>query len=126
MVIENKRPRGFKEENDPKFVPAHDIDAYWLQRQIGEIYEDAHIQSEKTKEAEQIMSGTEEDGGEKQLREVENELMELFDYEHHEVVQRHTRMVCLPQVLEAQHQTSRYRRHSGPLRRLGRTPGEFS
>ncbi|WPH02522.1 Hypothetical protein R9X50_00538700 [Acrodontium crateriforme] len=82
MIIEN-RQRQRKQEADPNAVQAHEIDAYWLQRQIGQLYEDAHIQSEKTREAEQIMSGTE---GEKPLREVENELMELFDYDHPELV----------------------------------------
>ncbi|KAL1643346.1 Pre-mRNA-splicing helicase BRR2 [Diplodia intermedia] len=67
-------------------IPAHEIDAYWLQRQIGLIYEDAHIQQEKTQEALQILSGETEDDEEKPLREVENDLMELFDWEHHELV----------------------------------------
>ena len=67
-------------------VMAHEIDAYWLQRQIGAIYEDAHIQQEKTQQALEVMSGLNEEGEEKQLREVENDLMELFDYEHHELV----------------------------------------
>ncbi|KAH7060504.1 DEAD/DEAH box helicase domain-containing protein [Macrophomina phaseolina] len=67
-------------------IPAHEIDAYWLQRQIGHIYEDAHIQQEKTQEALQILSGESEDGEEKPLREVENDLMELFDWENHELV----------------------------------------
>ena len=86
MVIENRPRRRQAEDRDPNFVPAHEIDAYWLQRQIGQIYEDAHIQSEKTQEAEQIMSDTDESGEEKPLREVENDLMELFDYEHPAVV----------------------------------------
>ena len=86
MVIENRRTGRGREERDPDDVPAYEIDAYWLQRQIGQIYEDAHIQSEKTKEAEQIMGGTSESGEEHALREVENDLMELFDYEHNELV----------------------------------------
>lgn len=69
-------------------IPAHEIDAFWLQRQIGAIYEDAHIQQEKTQQALDIMSGLSDDGQEKQLREVENDLMELFDYEHHELVSK--------------------------------------
>ena len=69
-------------------IPAHEIDAFWLQRQIGLIYEDAHIQQEKTQQALDMMSGLNEEGEEKQLRDVENDLMELFDYEHHELVSR--------------------------------------
>ena len=86
MVIENQPRRRRKEGEDPNFVPAHEIDAYWLQRQVGSVYDDAHIQSEKTQEAEQIMSALDESGEEKPLREVENDLMELFDYEHPEMV----------------------------------------
>ncbi|KAF2754265.1 pre-mRNA splicing helicase-like protein [Pseudovirgaria hyperparasitica] len=68
-------------------IPAHEIDAYWLQRQIGQIYQDAHEQQEKTREALQIMSGdADEEEGEKSLREIENDLMELFDYEHDDFV----------------------------------------
>ncbi|GAB7354044.1 hypothetical protein MBLNU459_g4625t1 [Dothideomycetes sp. NU459] len=69
-------------------IPAHEIDAFWLQRQIGSVYEDAHVQQEKTQQALDTMSGLNEDGEEKQLREVENDLMELFDYEHHELVSK--------------------------------------
>ncbi|KAK3060469.1 hypothetical protein LTS18_008484, partial [Coniosporium uncinatum] len=72
--------------SENKLIPAHEIDAYWLQRQIGQIYEDAHTQQEKTQDALQILSGVSEDGEEKPLREIENDLMELFDYEHHELV----------------------------------------
>lgn len=86
MVIENRPRRQQKQERDPNFVPAHEIDAYWLQRQIGQIYEDAVVKSDKTREAEEIMSSTDESGEEKPLREVENDLMELFDYENPELV----------------------------------------
>ena len=86
MIIENRRKRRERDENDPAGVSTYEIDAYWLQRQIGEIYKDAHIQSEKTQQAEAVMSGVDETGEEKPLREVENDLMELFDYEHHELV----------------------------------------
>ncbi|CAG8908804.1 unnamed protein product [Penicillium egyptiacum] len=67
-------------------VSAREIDAYWLQRQIGAIYTDAHIQHEKTDEALQILGGKEEDGTLKPLRDVENDLMELFDYDHPDLV----------------------------------------
>ncbi len=67
-------------------IPAHEIDAYWLQRQIGSIYTDAHDQQMKTQQALQILSGISEDGEEMALREIENDLMELFDYEQPETV----------------------------------------
>jgi pre-mRNA-splicing helicase BRR2 len=76
---------------DKYFISAREIDAYWLQRQVGLIYSDAHIQQVKTKQALHILSGVSdegEDGEEKPLREIENELIELFDYEHNELVQK--------------------------------------
>lgn len=72
---------------DKKVIAAHEIDAYWLQRQIGSLYTDAHTQQVKTQEALQILSGVSEDDEEKPLREIENDLMDLFDYEHHELVE---------------------------------------
>ncbi|MCJ1451852.1 DEIH-box ATPase [Mycoblastus sanguinarius] len=69
-------------------VAIRDIDAYWLQRQIGAIYTDAHTQQSKTQEGLQLLSGVSEDGEEKPLREIENELMELFDWEHHGLVEK--------------------------------------
>jgi pre-mRNA-splicing helicase BRR2 len=86
MVIENRAGKRQRQEHDPAFVASHDIDAYWLQRQVGQIYDDAHTQSEKTQEAERVMSEVDESGEEKPLREVENDLMELFDYDHPELV----------------------------------------
>ena len=67
-------------------ISARDLDAYWLQRQVGAVYEDAHLQHSKTQDAMAILAGETEEGEPKPTREVENELMELFDYEHHELV----------------------------------------
>ncbi|EON62048.1 hypothetical protein W97_01267 [Coniosporium apollinis CBS 100218] len=89
MVIDSGQTnRDSKSKAEDKVVPAYEIDAYWLQRQIGQVYEDAHTQQEKTRDALQIMSGESEDGEEKALREIENDLMDLFDYEHHELVEK--------------------------------------
>ncbi|KAI4247759.1 MAG: hypothetical protein L6R40_001345 [Gallowayella cf. fulva] len=76
------------QRSEKKLVSVREIDAFWLQRQIGSIYTDAHIQQSKTKESLEILSGITEEGEEKPLREVENDLMELFDYEHHELVEK--------------------------------------
>ncbi|KAJ5766358.1 uncharacterized protein N7511_003974 [Penicillium nucicola] len=67
-------------------VSAREIDAYWLQRQIGALYTDAHIQHEKADEALEILGAKDEDGTPKPLRDVENDLMELFDYDHPDLV----------------------------------------
>lgn len=74
--------------SDKNYVSVRDIDAYWLQRQVGGVYTDAHTQQSKTQEALQILGGVTTDGEEKPLRETENDLMELFNYEHHELVEK--------------------------------------
>ncbi|OBT89204.1 pre-mRNA-splicing helicase BRR2 [Pseudogymnoascus sp. 03VT05] len=79
---------GAKPSTKDNSIPAREIDAYWLQRQIGQNYSDAHMQQVKTQQALQILSGLSEEGDEQTLREIENDLMELFDYEHHELVQK--------------------------------------
>lgn len=91
MVFESGAGRiGAKSATKDTSIPAREVDAYWLQRQIGQVYSDAHIQQEKTQQALHILSGQsgEESGEERPLREIENDLMELFDYEHHELVQK--------------------------------------
>ena len=91
MIIDGDMDAGStKRERKPEknIISVREIDAYWLQRQIGAIYTDAHIQQSKTQEALQLLSGISEDGEEKPLREIENELMELFDWEHHELVEK--------------------------------------
>lgn len=91
LILDSAADRnGVKSSAKDTSVPAREIDAYWLQRQIGQIYSDAHIQQEKTQQALHTLSGQsdEEGGEEKPLREIENDLMELFDYEHHELVQK--------------------------------------
>lgn len=76
-------------KEDGMSVPAREVDAFWLQRQVGKIYPDPKEQHDKTQDALGILSGEpDEPGGEeKPLREIENDLMELFEYEHHELVQ---------------------------------------
>ena len=86
IIKANEENPKYKSKGEEKLIPAHEIDAYWLQRQTGRLYNDPHIQQEKTREALQILSGRKEDGESISLREIENDLMELFDYEHHELV----------------------------------------
>lgn len=86
IIIQGDAAASANSKKTDQLVPIHEIDAYWLQRQIGQVYEDAHMQQEKTRDALNILSGLDEDGEEKPLREIENDLMELFDYEHHELV----------------------------------------
>jgi len=91
MIIDgNVNGASAKRDRKPEknAVSVRSIDAYWLQRQIGAIYADAHIQQSKTHEALDLLSGFSEDGEEKPLREIENELMGLFDWEHHELAEK--------------------------------------
>ncbi|OBT60946.1 pre-mRNA-splicing helicase BRR2 [Pseudogymnoascus sp. 23342-1-I1] len=89
MTLDSGADRtGEKLSAKDKSIPAREIDAYWLQRQIGQNYSDAHMQQVKTQQALQILSGLSKEGDERTLREIENDLMELFDYEHHELVQK--------------------------------------
>jgi pre-mRNA-splicing helicase BRR2 len=91
MIIDSapsgKRRKVTKETDG---ISARDIDAYWLQRQISGIYPDDHTRNDKALEALRILSGDPDEmgGEEKELREIENDLMGLFDYEHHEIVQK--------------------------------------
>ncbi|KAH0437006.1 pre-mRNA splicing helicase [Colletotrichum camelliae] len=89
MIIDSAPKKQAQDGKPTKTVPARDIDAFWLQRQIGKLYEDSHEQHDKATHALRILSGEpdEQGGDEKSLREIENDLMELFDYEHHELVQ---------------------------------------
>ncbi|EPS38856.1 hypothetical protein H072_7384 [Dactylellina haptotyla CBS 200.50] len=74
-----------KEGDDKEFVPAHSIDAFWLQRTIGTVYPDVHEAATKTTTAMGLLES------EVPLRQLENDLMELFDWEHFEVVRILTR-----------------------------------
>ncbi|KAI5292967.1 DEIH-box ATPase, partial [Ascosphaera acerosa] len=70
-----------QEKQTVRTVPAREIDAYWLQRQIGSVFKDAHEQQKKTQEALRILSEQSPDGTARPLREIENDLMELTEYE---------------------------------------------
>lgn len=86
MVIDGGIGRGEKRKGRGLIIPVHEIDAYWLQRQIGAAYSDAHIQQEKARDALELLGGRAEDGTERPLRDIENDLMELFDYDHPDMV----------------------------------------
>ncbi|KAH7035285.1 Sec63 Brl domain-containing protein [Microdochium trichocladiopsis] len=102
-----------KAKEEKNYIPAREIDAYWLQREIGQIYPDAHTQHDKTSQALHILSGEPDEpgGDEKQLRDIENDLMELFDYEHHEVVQKlienREKVVWLTRLAKAENDEAR-------------------
>lgn len=115
MIIDSAPADSGKKDSNKgtNYIPAFQIDAFWLQRQIGRLYPDAHVQHDKTNQALRILSGEpdEEGGDEKQLREIENDLMELFDYENHEVVQElianREKVVWLTRLARAEHAKDR-------------------
>jgi pre-mRNA-splicing helicase BRR2 len=65
--------RGQKADKD--VVSPHAVDAFWVQRQIAEVYPDPATAAEKATAALAIL------GGDAGLRDAENELMALFDYQ---------------------------------------------
>ncbi|KAJ9656323.1 Pre-mRNA-splicing helicase BRR2 [Neophaeococcomyces mojaviensis] len=87
MVIDGGLSKSTKKE-EAGIIPIHEIDAYWLQRQLGTIYDDAHTQQTKTQETLQILSGKSLEGKDISLRDIENDLMDLFDYEQPEMVSK--------------------------------------
>ncbi|KAJ2592446.1 Pre-mRNA splicing [Coemansia sp. RSA 1722] len=58
------------------------VDAFWLQRQVAKHYDDPETLREKTALADQLLANSGLGAGE-----LENELAELFDYEHFDTVQ---------------------------------------
>ncbi|EPX74852.1 U5 snRNP complex subunit Brr2 [Schizosaccharomyces octosporus yFS286] len=69
-----------KVSEDSRLHP-RDIDAFWLQREVAKYYHDAHICQEKTSLAFDSLSSNVD------LGELENDLMNIFDYEHFSLVQ---------------------------------------
>ena len=67
-------------EIDKDIVSPHSIDAFWVQRQIAEIYLDPETAAEKTSKVMSVL------GSESNLRDCENQLMDIFDYDHFHVI----------------------------------------
>ena len=67
-------------EVDKDIVSPHSIDAFWVQRQIAEIYPDPETAAEKTSKVMFVL------GSESNLRDCENELMDIFEYDHFHVI----------------------------------------
>jgi pre-mRNA-splicing helicase BRR2 len=71
---------GGKAKADKDIVSPHSIDAFWVQRMVGEVYPDPQTASDKTAAVLSIL------GSESGLRDCENQLMELFDYQSFDVI----------------------------------------
>ncbi|OSX63730.1 hypothetical protein POSPLADRAFT_1055810 [Postia placenta MAD-698-R-SB12] len=69
-----------KTQVDKDIVSPHSIDGFWVQRQISEIYPDPVTAADKAAAVLSIL------GSESNLRDCENELMELFEYQSFHVI----------------------------------------
>ncbi|KAF9487720.1 Sec63-domain-containing protein [Pleurotus eryngii] len=65
---------------DKDIVSPHSIDAFWVQRQISEVYPDPVTAADKAASVLSIL------GSESSLRDCENQLMELFDYQSFHII----------------------------------------
>ncbi|KAI9444012.1 Sec63-domain-containing protein [Lactarius indigo] len=69
-----------KAKADKDLVSPHSVDAFWVQRLVGEVYTDPQTASDKTASVLTVL------GSESNLRDCENQLMELFDYQSFDVI----------------------------------------
>ncbi|KAK0494609.1 putative RNA helicase [Armillaria luteobubalina] len=75
LVIGSESSKSAKSKADKDIVSPHSIDGFWVQRQIAEVYSDPVTAADKASSVLSIL------GSESNLRDCENQLMELFDYQ---------------------------------------------
>ncbi|KAK0203464.1 putative RNA helicase [Desarmillaria ectypa] len=75
LVIGGESSKSTKSKADKDIVSPHSIDGFWVQRQIAEVYSDPVTAADKASSVLSIL------GSESNLRDCENQLMELFDYQ---------------------------------------------
>ena len=75
LVIGRASSQSKKAKMDKDIVSPHSIDGFWVQRQISEIYPDPVTAADKASLVLSIL------GSESSLRDCENQLMELFEYQ---------------------------------------------
>ncbi|OAX40546.1 Sec63-domain-containing protein [Rhizopogon vinicolor AM-OR11-026] len=81
LVIGGSSSRGAaKAKADKDIVSPHAIDGFWVQRQISEVYPDPVTAADKAASVLSIL------GSESSLRDCENQLMELFEYQSFHVI----------------------------------------
>lgn len=68
------------EKADKDIVSPHSIDGFWVQRQISEVYPDPVTAADKASSVLSIL------GSESNLRDCENQLMDLFEYQSFHVI----------------------------------------
>ncbi|KAJ7632741.1 putative RNA helicase [Roridomyces roridus] len=75
LVIGGAASQEKKVKADKDIVSPHAVDGFWVQRQISEVYPDPVTAADKTASVLSIL------GSESSLRDCENQLMELFEYQ---------------------------------------------
>lgn len=75
LVIGGESSQRKRTKTDKDIVSPHSIDGFWVQRQISEVYPDPVTAADKAASVLSIL------GSESSLRDCENQLMELFDFE---------------------------------------------
>ncbi|KAI7862372.1 Sec63 Brl domain-containing protein [Spinellus fusiger] len=78
---ESKKKRSSTTKRSLDHVTPYDIDAFWLQRQVATYYSDPYTAQEKTTKAFDILGSPDIN-----IRDCENELMGLFDYDKFDLV----------------------------------------
>ncbi|KAG6332314.1 hypothetical protein ID866_6773, partial [Astraeus odoratus] len=80
LVIGGSSSTASKAKAEKDIVSPHAIDGFWVQRQISEIFPDPVTAADKAASVLSIL------GSESSLRDCENQLMELFEYENFHVI----------------------------------------
>ncbi|GLB39382.1 putative sec63-domain-containing protein [Lyophyllum shimeji] len=80
LVIGGEASRVKAAKADQDIVSPHTIDGFWVQRQISEVYPDPVTAADKAASVLSIL------GSESSLRDVENQLMELFEYQSFHII----------------------------------------
>ena len=71
-----------KAQADKDIVSPHSIDGFWVQRQVAEVYPDPVTAADKAASVLSIL------GSESSVRDCENQLMDLFEYEHFPLIRK--------------------------------------
>lgn len=82
IVIGGESSRNGKAKAEKDVVSPHSIDGFWVQRQISGIYPDPVTAADKATSVLTIL------GSESSPRDCENQLMDLFEYQSHDVISK--------------------------------------
>ncbi|KZT07923.1 putative RNA helicase [Laetiporus sulphureus 93-53] len=80
VIGEGSAAQQGKAHIDRDIVSPHSIDGFWVQRQISEVYPDPVTSADKAAQVLSIL------GSESSLRDCENQLMELFEYQSFHII----------------------------------------